>query len=183
MSKKKIITIIMSVLVAAMGIFTFIMIEKANQKSDFEILREAQFQMQQAKEDAWNKVLSAPDSCTNVPATIFARVCENEVYESETPIPWATGLADSAATCLAESYISKMELFAEQNGRTFERTGLADWQFIQHACGISGDFMLFIDDFDLDDKSIDAKKALDLWFKYDADEYCRKSKEHSWCNE
>lgn len=76
-----------------------------------------------------------------------------------------------------------MELFAQRSGRSFEKNNQDEgWMFILHACNISGDFALFIDDFNLDDDGVDAAKALDLWYQYDADEYCRKSKEHSWCN-
>jgi hypothetical protein len=185
MKNKKIITLIFSFLILGFSIATiYFMGQSKKYESQTQTLRDYQIRIQQEREALQNKVLTAPASCANVSAGIFSRVCENEVYETEEVIPWATGISDAARNCLAESYFSKMELFAKKSGRSFEKSNHdEDWMFISHACDVNGDFMLFIDDFALDDADVDADQALDLWYQYDADEYCRKSKEHSWCND
>ena len=184
MKNKKIISLVASVLILGFSVATIYFMGQAKKhEAHTQALWDAQKRMQEESEALQNKVLSSPDSCIGISADIFSTVCGNEVYETETVIPWATGLNESAASCLADSYLSKMELFAQKNGRSFDKSNYSDdWKFILHACEVSADFSLFIDDFNLEDEGVDASKALNLWYQYDADKYCRKSKEHSWCN-
>lgn len=189
MRKKKLISLIVSVSIIGFALVTMIMKDKLDQKSDGEILREAQVRMQQEQEALRNKVLSAPDSCTGVPATIFAQICSNNlVYEDATEtvhIPYYTDVEPSQAKCVKDSYNARMGLYAQKNGRDHDPDVESSDRhaFISlHACSVSEDFLLFVNDFSLEDPDVDAAKALNLWYQYDDDEYCRKSKEHSWCS-
>lgn len=189
MRKRNLTSIIVSVLIIGFAIATMIMKDRIAQKSDGQLLRDAQLQLQQEQQELQNKKLNAPDSCAGVPATVFEQICDNNmVYEDANEtihIPYYTNVERRQAQCVEDSYTATMSLFARQNGRVYkpdDDAGDSDAFISLHACEVSGDFALFISDFSLGDADVDAAKALNLWYQYDSDEYCHKSKEHSWCS-
>lgn len=137
-----------------------------NEKSDWELIQETQAKMAADAVTARAALMPVPESCVGVTLASFDRVCENEVYEGETPIPWATGLTEQGAKCVGDTVNAKRAYNALQRGREFDgKTEVADWVAILNACDVTGDLMLSIDGFE-PTADTDAVEALNAWVKY-----------------
>jgi len=141
--------------------------QAVNKKSDMELLMETQRQMEKDAAELAARPLAVPESCKNVSLQVFETVCNNEVYEGEAVIPWATNLTATEASCVGDASVAKRLLDAAKMHREFDPTApVEDWVTIMFACGVNSDLMLFVEDFDLEDPNNDAFNALDAWAKY-----------------
>ena len=154
---------------SAMTIFAGISIygyNSVNEKSDWEIIRETQATMAEEAAAARAKLMPVPESCAGVTLAAFDRVCENEVYEGQTPIPWATGLNDAGAKCVGDTVQAKRAYDALQRSREFDAAApVKDWVAILNACSVTSDLSLFVDGIDATPET-DAAEALTAWAKY-----------------
>jgi|GEM_PF-4056363 len=137
-----------------------------NEKSDWEIIQETQAKIAADAATARAALMPVPESCAGVTLAAFNRACENEVYEGETPIPWATGLSRAGAKCVGDTVNAKRAYDALQRGREFDgKTEVADWVAIMNACEVTSDLMLFVDEIEPTPET-DALEALTAWVKY-----------------
>jgi len=137
-----------------------------NKKSDWDVIRETQASMAADAAAARAAAMPVPESCAGVTLAAFNRACENEVYENETTIPWATGLSETGAKCVGDTVQAKRAYDALQRGRQFDADAeVPDWVVILGACNVTSDLSLFVDDVDRTADS-DAVEALNAWVKY-----------------